>query len=104
VTRGAISLSRSPLPADTGHGAGHLLQRPYGRASGAYLAWLVRVQIRNHEPTTSASDVVAPAMTDCPRRETTNYFRLPTWADDNYVALGQWGPRKIVKKSIPKLI
>jgi hypothetical protein len=43
-------------------------------------------------------------MTDCPRRETTNYFKLPTWADDSHVALGQWGPRKIVKKSIPKLI
>ena len=30
---------------------------PTAGASGAYLAWLVRVQIRNHEPITSASDV-----------------------------------------------
>ena len=24
-------------------------------------------------------------MTAAPRRETTNYFKLPTWADDNHV-------------------
>jgi len=41
-------------------------------------------------------------MTDCPRRETTNYFKLPTWADDSHVALGQWGTQENSEEVHPK--
>jgi len=44
-------------------------------------------------------------MTAAPRRETTNYFKLPTWADDNHVHTVVETPRgsRVMVEFDPKL-
>jgi hypothetical protein len=84
-------------------GGGADEQRAYGRASGAYLAWRANSQSRTDNLCKRCPRSRGPCNDRLPpARETTNYFKLPTWADDNHVALGQWGTQENSEEVHPK--